>query len=308
MSFHSDMIGSALCALVPVTLLLIWAVKGGAAWAHDIMRKLSIRQRIVAVAALCVIVGYGGDKPNPQPPEMVLELLTVLRDGSLTDRSGTVVSGSQAVALDAFAGEAWRIAAALSNVVESARASCVALTNRLAFADYSAAYVSLDMPRGVPADPNHNIMVGFEKVSQTPTNLTAWVWFSELPSTNVDVRVQYSVADGVWAQLASVANSWPATEAINGVDCVRYCYAIPAGIAGTPLRPQYEVEFGGYAAAEYLSVPESGVTVQVGEAEHLPYTGWDTYGDGEDALQVRYVGGIAVEARQAGIEYTGVNL
>ena len=99
-----------------------------------------------------------------------------------------------------------------------------------------------------------------------------------------------------WATLAATTNFWPATETVDGVECVRYRYEIPAGVVGTPLKPQYEVAFGGYLADQYLSVPETGVVVDVGGLEHLPYTGWDDYSEGTNSVLVRYVGGIAVEA------------
>jgi len=302
-SFPNSAAAAALALLVPLVVLLVWASRCGIARR---LAGLPPWQRALAILGLCILVGYGGDKPAPQPAARIYELLAVLRDGSLKDSRGRVVSGTQAAALDAYAGEAWQIAAAMSNIVEAARADCIDLTNQLAQADYSAAYIALDLPRGTPAELNHNIMVGFERVEQTPTNISALVWFSEMPATNVNVRIQYSVAEGVWTQLAPVANHWPETEIVNGVECVRYCYALPPAVAGIPLRPQYEVEFGGYADAEYLSVPEEGVTVTVGAAEYLPYTGWDIYEEGQpDELRIRYVGGIAVEVRQYGITTKG---
>lgn len=302
MSYPNDILAAFLSALLPATVLLVVAAKCGLLRK---LRRLARWQRLAVLAALAVVVGYGGDKPPPSTPAQILQLLTVLKDGTLKDVRGTVVSGTTSAALDAFAAESGQIAAALSNVVEDARADCVDLTNQLAQADYSAAYISLDMPRGTPVFTNHNIMVSFEKVAQTASNLSAWVWFSSPPATNVNVRVQYSIAEGIWSALECSTNYWPATESVGGVECVKYEYCIPQDLSGIPLRPQYEVEFGGFAAGEYLSVPETGVTVTEGETERLPYTGWDTYGTGDDALQVRHVGGIAVQATQFGTNYFG---
>lgn len=303
---HSLAVAATLALLVPL-VLLIAAARGGLAKLMPYLRGLSLWQR-VAVSLLCLlIIGYGGGKPDPQPITSLYQLLTVRKDGKLMDLSGRVASGTVAAAMDAFAIEAAQIASALSNVVEDARGQCDALTNQLAGADYTAAYIALDLPRGTPAATNHNIMAGFERVQQTATNLTAWVWFSEMPATNVAVRVQYSIAEGQWEHLVPVSDSWPDTEAVAGVECIRYLYEIPSSIAGVPLKPQYEIEFGGYEPGEYLTVPAEGVTVQTPEAEYLPYTGWDTYGEGEDALEVRYIGGIAVEAIWQGKSYKAVN-
>lgn len=287
--------------LVPLCVLGIVAARCG------LVRRLEALPpagRALAVFGLVVLVGFGGEKVPPQPSR-VLELITVLRSGALTDQSGTLVSGIQARALQQFAGEVHQLADATAQVVEDARLDCVALTNHLEQADYSVAYIALDLPRGIPAEPNHNIMVGIEKLAQTATNVTAWVWFSEMPATNVNVRLDYSVREGVWSGLSMVTNHYPATESVNGVDCVRYCYALPPAIAGTPLRPQYEVEFGGFLPEEFLSVPETGVQVQVGEDVYEPKTGWVTIGEGADAIQIRLLGGIAVEAVQHGTNYVG---
>jgi hypothetical protein len=291
--FHNEILGAILCALVPLTLLVIWAAKCDA-WVK-LVRHTTPWQRFAAVIAFGVVVGYGGDKEQPLSTR-TLQLLTVLRDGTLKDLSGTVASGVQARALEVFSSETWRIAAATTNAIAQARAACDALTNRLATADYKAAYISLDFPRGTPTYTNHNIQVTFEKVVQTPTNLTAWVCFSEAPATNVQVYATYSVAADVWTDLEPTTNYWPATETVNGVPCVRYVYALP-DLDGTPLVPQYEVEFGGPSEDQFLSVPEVGVTVQVGETEYLPFTGVDTYPLTNGVLRVYYKGGIAHAAK-----------
>ena len=281
---------------VPLMVLAIIVVKSHGVWSRA-LKRMPAWQRALAVVGVGVAVLWGGDKPGPNtPPQDILEILTLRADGSLRDLSGRVAPGIQAKAVSDYIGASAQIVSAADAILDQARLDCVALTNQLLTADYSAAYIALDLPRGTPVETNHNIMISFERVEQTSTNLTAYVWFSEAPATNVTVNVEYSLADGAWSTLPPVTNSFPETYSVSGVDCYRYCYSIPAGISGTPLRPQYEVEFGGYSANQYLSVPETGVVVESGGVEHLPYTGWDDYSAGEDTLLVRYVGGIAVEA------------
>ncbi|NLC82077.1 MAG: hypothetical protein GX748_12935 [Lentisphaerae bacterium] len=192
-------------------------------------------------------------------------------------------------------------------VIEQARLDCIALTNQLLTADYDIAYLGLDLPRGTPAETNHNILVAFQRVEQSGSQLDALVWFSEMPTTNVNVFAEYSLAEGVWTSLQSTTNFWPDTETVDGVECVRYRYEIPAGVVGTPLKPQYEVAFGGYRADQYLSVPETGVVVSTNGVDCLPYTGWDDYSEGTNSVLVRYVGGIAVEAIINGTSIKGVD-
>lgn len=281
---------------VPLMVLAIIVVKSHGVWSRA-LKRMPAWQRALAVVGFGVAVLWGGEKPGPvTPPQDIVEILTLRADGSLRDLSGQVAPGIQAKAVSDYIGASAQIVSAADAILDQARLDCVALTNQLLTADYSAAYIALDLPRGTPVETNHNIMISFERVEQTATNLTAYVWFSEAPATNVTVNVEYSLAEGVWSTLPAVTNSFPTTYSVSGVDCYRYCYAIPDGISGTPLRPQYEVEFGGFAPSQYLSVPEEGVVVSTNGVDCLPYTGWDDYSAGEDTLLVRYVGGIAVEA------------
>ena len=285
-----------LALALPALLLVVAAVKSSSVWIPR-LRSWPTWQRALAVVGVGAAILYGGDKPGPVvPPQDILEILTLRADGSLRDLSGKIAPGIQAKAVADYIGASAQIVSAADAILDQARLDCVALTNKILTADYSAAYIALDLPRGTPVETNHNIMISFERVEQTPTNLTAYVWFSEAPATNVTVNVEYSLAEGVWSTLPPVTNSFPSTYSVSGVDCYRYCYSIPDGISGTPLRPQYEVEFGGYAVGQYLSVPESGVVVSTNGVDCLPFTGWDDYSAGEDTLTVRYVGGIAVEA------------
>lgn len=292
--------------LVPITLLLIALAKSSHAWS-TLLAGRPWWQKAGAVALFAVAALVGGEKPGPVVPPEIIEILTRRADGSLTDLSGQIASGVQAQAVQDYITASALLVEAADGVVSNAAVQCVALTNQLLQADYDIAYVSLDLPRGTPAETNHNILVSFQKVAQTLTNLDALVWFSEMPTTNVNINVEYSIAEGVWGTLPPVTNYWPATETVDGVECVRYRYEIPAGISGTPLKPNYEIAFGGYESGQYLSVPETGVVVSTNGVDCVPYTGWDNYSSGTNSLLVRYVGGIAIEAVLNGQSITGVN-
>jgi hypothetical protein len=292
--------------LLPLTLLIIALAKSSRAWRKFLAgRPWWHKAGIVALFAVAALVG--GEKPGPVVPPEIIEILTRRADGSLTDLSGQIASGVQAQAVQDYLSASAMLVTAADGVVSNAAVQCVTLTNQLLQADYDIAYVTLDLPRGTPAETNHNILVSFQRVEQSLTNLDALVWFSEMPSTNVNIFVEYSIAEGVWGTLPPVTNFWPATETVDGVECVRYRYEIPSGISGTPLKPQYEVAFGGDQADQYLSVPETGVVVSTNGVDCLPFTGWDNYSSGTNSLLVRYVGGIAVEAVQDGVSITGVN-
>lgn len=292
---------------VPLLVLVVAVVKSHSLWRG----KLSAWpkwQQALAVVGVGVAIIYGGDKPGPiTPPQDIVELLTMRFDGSLRDLSGTVASGVQARSVLDYIAASSNLVHAADVVIEQARLDCIALTNQLLTTDYDIAYLGLDLPRGTTTATNHNILVSFQRVEQSGAQLDALVWFSEMPTTNVNVFAEYSIAEGTWATLSATTNFWPSTETVDGVECVRYRYEIPAGVVGTPLKPQYEVAFGGYRADQYLSVPETGVVVSTNGVDCLPYTGWDDYSEGTNSVLVRYVGGIAVEAIINGTSIKGVN-
>jgi hypothetical protein len=210
-----------------------------------------------------------------------------------------------------FNEETAAIVAAASNVIASASTDYAATTNQLASTNLSVAYIGYDLPRAAPpVTTNHNITATIMRTAQNAaTNtLSAWVYFSDAPTTNINVYLQASVASGVWAELVPVTNSYPATTTIDTLPCIRYDYTIPTGMRGVPLKPETDLQFGGFNAGQYLRVPVSGVVVETNGVATTPYTGWD-YVHPEPwgtNLAVRYVGGVAIEARVRGTNYTGV--
>jgi len=309
---YSDSInhtGIIIALAVPLTLLLICMIKSSDVWRQYLAGR-PWWQKAATVGGFAVAVLIGGDKgggSQPEVPDGVVEILMLTASGDLKDVSGKLVPGAQALAVQQWIAESGGVVAAADAAVEAARVACAALTNQLLSANYDVAYVAIDLPRGTPAVSNHNIMVSIERTEQSGGVLDAMVWFSSAPSTNVNVVMEYSVADGSWSTLQPTTNFWPITEMVGDVACVRYRYALPAGVVGTPFRPAYEITFGGHNPGEYLSVPESGIVVTVDEQEHLPYTGWDDYSEGEETLLIRYIGGIAVEAIFNGVKYEGGN-
>jgi len=224
---------------VPLFALVVAVVKSHAIWRGKLAAWPKWQQAL-AVVGVGVAVMFGGDKPGPiTPPQDIVELLTMRFDGSLRDLSGTVASGVQARSVLSYIEQSSNIVHAADAVIEAARLECIALTNELLSTDYDVAYLGLDLPRGTTTATNHNVLVSFQRVEQSGSQLDALVWFSEMPTTNVDVFAEYSIAEGTWATLSATTNFWPSTETVDGVECVRYRYNIPAGVVGTPLKPQY---------------------------------------------------------------------
>jgi len=295
-------LGVALCLLVPLVLLLLAASRCGL---RSLLRRVSPGQRALVLVCLAVAVVNGGQKGAPAVPARVLELLTVLQDGTLKDHRGKAASGVQQRAVAAFLAESSNIVAAVGAVVADAEARCDELIARMATNDYSVAYVQMSLPRGTPEVPNHNLMITFERTERVSSNqVDRLVWFSSPPVTNVTVYARYRTAAGHDGILAPTTNHWPATETVNGVECVRYSYTLPTSVQNYAVVPSYEGRFGGPLPGMYLNVPSDGVVVTSGGEDHMPFTGTDTYLDG---TRITYQGGIAVELVQGGIVYRGVN-
>ena len=275
-------------------------------------KKLPLAAKAGLAIMLIWATYVGGTKEGQSPAsQRISQLVVALSGGGLDDPSGVIGTATQLAAIQMFNDETAAIVAAASNVIAVAAVDYAAFTNQLASTNLSVAYIGYDLPRAAPpVTTNHNITATIMRTAQNAaTNtLSAWVYFSETPSTNINVYIQASVAEGVWSELAPITNSYPATTTVDGLPCIRYDYTIPIGMRGVPLKPETDLQFGGFDASQYLRVPVSGVVVTTNGVATTPYTGWD-YVHPEPwgtNLAVRYVGGVAIEARVRGTNYTGV--
>jgi hypothetical protein len=275
------------------------------------IKKLPIAAKAVLAIMLIWATYVGGTKDQSPASARISQLVVALSGGGLDDPSGVIGTATQLAAIQMFNDETSAIVAAASNVIYNALGEYAAMTNQLASTNLFVAYIGYDLPRAAPpVTTNHNITATIMRTAQNAaTNtLSAWVYFSEAPTTNVNVFLQASVSSGVWSELVPITNSYPDTTTIDSLPCIRFDYTIPAGMRGVPLKPETDLQFGGFDSDQYLSVPVSGVVVTTNGVATTPYTGWD-YVHPEPwgtNLAVRYVGGVAIEARVRGTNYTGV--
>jgi hypothetical protein len=264
--------------------------------------------RLAMVLPLTIVLLVGGTKGPGGYSARLVQFITALRSGLVVDDSGVVARYAETEAIRYFNSESSNMIAAARDSVTDSVALITAMGVALTSTPYICAYISADLPRAEPHQwTNHNVAATIERVDQTGGVLRVWIWYSEEPFQAPDVAFDASVADGTWVTLTAVTNSWPSTETVNGIACVRYDYNVPAEMVGTPMRPEYELSFGGYTLSSYLIAPSGGVLVNTNGVDTLPYTGWvfawpDPWGTN---LQVRFAGGIAVEANWMGSNYTG---
>lgn len=274
------------------------------AWKTGLLSRKTPFSAILAILAVAAASYIGATKPPTKPKSnRVAHFVHVLSNGQILEPDSIMGRAVMVAAAQMALEEAEQLTVLASNTLAQVTSDYHDLTNQLANADYSVAYVGYDYPRGIPSDPNHNITITIERTEPCSNNCNTavYAYFSLAPQTNVTLHLQASIKEGEWITLPVVSSSWPDTTEINGVPCYRYEYTIPEGMRGVPLRPYYDVSFGGYELDEYLNVPEAGVIVTVDNIDYAPFTGWDNYGK----LKIRYVGGIAVEAIAHGTNYTG---
>ncbi|MEI6210931.1 MAG: hypothetical protein WCR06_04830 [bacterium] len=274
---------------------------------RELRQRLGLRLAIVfALAVVCMSGGTKG--PGGYASNRIAQYITALRSGLVVDDSGVVARFTESEAIRYFNDENGAIVAAARDSVSNSVATITAFGVALTSAPYTVAYVSADLSRASPGVlTNHNVAATIERVDMTGGVLRVWVWYSETPFEPPNISFDASVADGTWVTLVAVTNSWPTTTSINGADCVRYDFSVPAGMVGVPLRPNYELAWGGYGTNDYLIVPIGGLLVSTNGVECAPYTGWDRswpepWGTN---LAVRYVGGVAVQATYNGSNYVG---
>lgn len=251
--------------------------------------------RFVFGLAIGVATYVGGTKTPPGPASTLqARFAQALADGSIANDGGAIAGAAQAKVIADFAALSQGIVAAATNTVDAASNEFDRVAGLVTNSERRVIYVSSYLPRsgtGPGGETNHNIAATIERLrpSAGGTNLTAWVWFSKEPFVSPGMRADIDVGAGS-VLLANVTNSFPETEAINGVPCVRYEFAVPQAARGTPFIPAYEVGWGSVSAP--LIIPAGGVLVSTNGVQVMPFTGIDTHFTGR--VTVRYVGGIAV--------------
>ena len=295
----SDIQGAILVGLLGLGVAaLMWRVLH-AVW-REHCPNITPLGKIGTIALLLAVAAVGGDK-SPAARALAT-LVTVLRSGELLDPSGRIVASAQLAAMQTAADLAASIVDAASNTVAHSQSQFDAIATRLTNRAFTVAYVSGEMPRAVAGVyTNHNIAGNLFYERDGPTNLTAYVWFSEVPELEPSMSFPVSYAAGSTVVLSAWTNSYPSTVEYEGLPCYAYQVALPAYLAGMPLKPDLDVRFGG-PDGEPLIVPAGGVVVATNGVEHFPFSGTDVYSPN---LSVTYKGGIAVSAVYHGTNYTG---
>lgn len=225
----------------------------------------------------------------------VAQFVTSLYSGGIVDVSGLVAASTEAETVAAFAELSGAITEAASATITDAQAEIDDVAFLITNATRKVVYVQCSLPRTDPLQGviNHNIsaIVVRTRQSADAATLSRFIWYSAEPIVAPKVAAVVDVGGGPIA-LVAITNSFPSTELVQGIPCVRYDYALPEGLRNVVFFPDTELEFG--CAGVPLEIPSGGVIVSDDTGSHLGYTGTDTYFNGR--VKVEYLGGIAITA------------
>lgn len=232
----------------------------------------------------------------------VAQFVTALRSGGIVDRSGLVAASTEAEAVEAFAALSGAIISSASQTVVNAYAEIDDVALLITNTPRKVVYLQCSLPRTDPMQgiTNHNISAVVVRTRQSAdgATLSRYIWYSQQPDVAPGVVAEVNVGGGP-IRLTAVTNSFPSTELIQNVPCVRYDYALPQTLRHVVFYPDTELQFG--STLTPLLIPAGGILVNAA-ATHIGYTGTDTHFDGR--VQVDYRGGIATALRIDGTTTT----
>lgn len=231
------------------------------------------------------------------------QFVTALCSGGIIDASGLVAASTEAETVEAFAELSSAIVSAASQTVVNAQGDIDEVAGIITNNTRKVVYMQCALPRTDPTQgvTNHNISAIVVRTRQSADGgtISRYVWYSETPVIAPTVAANVDIGGGE-VRLTAITNSFPDTESIQGVPCVRYDYALPESLQNVVYFPDTELEFG--HEGEPLQIPSGCVVVTDSTGTYLGFTGTDTYFDGR--VQVDYRGGIATELRIDGTTQT----
>jgi hypothetical protein len=222
------------------------------------------------------------------------QFITALSGGGIVDGSGLVVTSTEEETVAAFADLTVEIASAASQTVVDASDDFAEVATLVTNTERKVIYIQSTLPRTDPTQglTNHNISAFVMRTSMSADQavISRYVWYSAAPLVGPAVVCVVDVGGGD-TTLSEVTNTFPDTVEIDGIDCVRYDYAVPEGLRNVVFWPDQEFTFG--SDDNPLEVGIDGVSVDVGEDTSLPFSGTDSYFKGR--VDVVYSGGIATK-------------
>ncbi|MDA3925197.1 MAG: hypothetical protein PF904_10925 [Kiritimatiellae bacterium] len=253
--------------------------------------------RIITAAIVAGIVMCGWTKgPVVNPANRhISQYILALVSGGIRDDSGVVAEQTQLNTVNAYIDLAAAMMTDSSNQFVSASIIFDNLADQLTNNPTPVVYIQSFYPREDPyvSLTNHNLAVLAMTQSSTSNVLSRWIYFSE---DLVSEPTLYAEADvgGGYLRLTETTNTYPNTELKDGVPCVRYDYALPAGMQGVVFSPDFDLRFG--SEENGLQIGSGGLEiVDTNNVSHLGADEWISICS--NRVEVLHRGGVAVRVK-----------
>ncbi len=274
----------------------------GRAWLQGIADTRLSRTFFTAILASLVLVGWTkGPVVNPSSRH-ISQFVLALMSGGVRDDSGVVAEQTQLNTISAFVDLAEEMLHTASNELAKTSQRFDALQDQLTNNAQPVVYIQSFFPREDPyvALTNHNLAVLALQQSTSSNVLSRWIYFSD---DLVNEPTLYAEADvgGGYVRLTEITNTYPNTELVDGIECVRYDYDLPDGMQGVVFSPDFDLRFG--SAANGLQIGAGGLEmIDTNGVSHIGSDGWSTMCSGR--VEVLHAGGVAVKIKIDGNEIT----
>lgn len=265
-------------------------------WGRKVIEPFAATRldRMVVGLLLGSIIMVGWTKGPAVGRKHILQFVTALNDGRIVDESGLVVLCTEQQTVAAFADLSVAIANAASQTVVSAAGEFGAVAQLVTNIERKVIYIQSTLPRTDPYQGviNHNIsgFIARTSMSEDRSVVSRYIWYSAQPLVAPTVACVVDVGGGD-IKLCAITNTFPQTVEVDGIECVRYDYAVPETLRSVVYFPDTELSFGDKNTP--LEVGIDGVSVDIEGETHLPFKGTDSYFDGR--VQVEYAGGMATK-------------
>lgn len=234
--------------------------------------------------------------PIYQQSRAVSQFILALVTGGIRDDSGLIAAAAEAETVAAFADYAAAITSAASQTVVNASSQFDDIREAITNDTTPTLYLQCYLPRADHAAgiTNHNMSATLMRSRQRDhaSMLSRWIYFSNAPLTAPSTFAEVDVGGG-YLRLESITNSFPDTETVLGLPCVRYDYAVPPGMRGVVLFPDYDLQFG--SEQNGLTISSDGVIVETPAKTHIGRFGSLFLANGR--VEIIHHGGIATSLK-----------
>jgi len=275
-------------------------------WAKAGLKKIAATRvdRVIVSGLVSGIIMVGwtkGPVVNPASRHLT-QFIMALVSGGISDESGVVAEVAQVNTIAAFGELAESMLQNASNALAETSQRFDILKDRLTNNPPPVVYIQSFFPREDPyvSLTNHNLAVLAMKQSTVSNTLSRWIYFSDELVSEPTLYCEADVGGG-YVRLNEITNTYPTTELVDGIPCVRYDYALPDGMRGVVFSPDFDLRFG--SEQNGLQIGSGGLEmIDSSEVSHMGSDGWITLSD--DRVEVLHKGGVAVRIKIDGQEVT----